>query len=69
MVVAGIVARRAHHSGLAEPGEDAYQQVLYRIFTTLVPFLQNILLLVMVPLLIHEEPLVGYDCLLVYSSD
>ena len=45
--------------GLAEPGEDAYQQVLYRIFTTLVPFLQNILLLVMVPLLIHEEPLVG----------
>ncbi len=45
--------------GLAEPGDDASQQVLYRIFTTLVPFLQNILLVVMVPLLIHEEPLVG----------
>ncbi len=45
--------------GLAEPGEDAATQVLYRVFTTLVPFLQNILLLVMVPLLIHEEPLVG----------
>ncbi len=44
--------------GLVEPGEDA-SLVLYRIFTTLVPFLQNILLLVMVPLLIHEEPLVG----------
>ena len=45
--------------GVAEPGEDAATQVLYRIFTTLVPLLQNILLLVMVPLLIHEEPLVG----------
>lgn len=45
--------------GLAEPGEDASLQVLYRLFTTLVPLLQNILLLVMVPLLIQEEPLVG----------
>lgn len=45
--------------GLAEPGEDAAMQILHRIFTTLVPFLQNILLVVMMPLLVHEEPLVG----------
>jgi hypothetical protein len=45
--------------GIAEPGEDAFLQMMFRTLTTLVPFLQTILLLVMVPLLIQEEPLVG----------
>ena len=45
--------------GIAEPGEDAFLQMMFRILTTLVPLLQTILLLVMVPLLIQEEPLVG----------
>jgi hypothetical protein len=45
--------------GVAEPGEDAFLQLLFRVLTTVVPVLQTILLLVMVPLLIHEEPLVG----------
>jgi hypothetical protein len=45
--------------GIAEPGEDAFLQMMFRTFTTVLPLLQTILLLVMVPLLIHEEPLVG----------
>jgi hypothetical protein len=45
--------------GVAEPGVDAATQTLYRVFTILVPLLQNLLVLVIVPLLIHEEPLVG----------
>jgi hypothetical protein len=45
--------------GIAEPGEDPFLQMLFRTLTTLVPFFQTILLLVMVPLLIQEEPLVG----------
>jgi hypothetical protein len=45
--------------GIAEPGEDAFLQMMFRTLTTVVPLLQTILLLVMVPLLIQEEPLVG----------
>ncbi len=45
--------------GIAEPGNDLFLQMMFRILTTLVPLLQTILLLVMVPLLLHEEPLVG----------
>ena len=45
--------------GIAEPGEDAFLQMMFRTLTTLVPLLQSILLLVMIPLLIQEEPLVG----------
>src|SRR5258706_13828580 len=45
--------------GIAEPGNDLFLQMMFRVLTTLVPLLQTILLLVMVPLLLHEEPLVG----------
>jgi hypothetical protein len=45
--------------GIAEPGNDLFLQMMFRILTTLVPLLQTILLLVLVPLLLHEEPLVG----------
>ncbi len=45
--------------GIAEPGNDLFLQMMFRVLATLVPLLQTILLLVMVPLLLHEEPLVG----------
>ena len=45
--------------GIAEPGNDPFLQMMFRTLTTLVPLLQTILLLVIVPLLLHEEPLVG----------
>src|SRR5439155_24224022 len=45
--------------GIAEPGEDAFLQMMFRILTTLVPLLQTIMLLLMVPLLTQEGSLVG----------
>lgn len=45
--------------GLAEPGEDVTLQIIFKVLANLVPVLQMILPLVLVPLLIHEEPLVG----------
>jgi len=45
--------------GVAEPGADLTLQIIFKVLNNLVPILQMILPLVLVPLLIHEEPLVG----------
>ncbi len=45
--------------GIAEPGEDLALQIIFKVLKNLIPILQMILPLVIVPLLIQEEPLVG----------
>jgi hypothetical protein len=45
--------------GIAEPGEDLTLQILFKVLNNLIPILQMILPIVIVPLLLHEEPLVG----------
>src|SRR5207248_7710896 len=45
--------------GIAEPGEDLTLQVIVKVLRNLIPVLQFILPLVIIPLLIQEEPLVG----------
>ncbi|HTM08238.1 MAG TPA: hypothetical protein VL754_07600 [Verrucomicrobiae bacterium] len=45
--------------GIAEAGEDLTLQAITNVLRTLVPILQLLLPIVIIPILIHEEPLVG----------